>query len=111
MPSSQIRVLLDECVPIQVKSDLAGYEVRTVGRMGWAGKKNGELLELAATWFDVFVAVDRSLKHQQNLAGLRLGVVTLVAPSNEIEALRPLIPRLKHALRKVKPGQVIRVRG
>ena len=86
MPSSQIRVLLDECVPIQVKADLVGYDVRTVGRMGWAGKKNGELLELAATWFDVFVTTDRSLKHQQNLGGLRLGVVTLVAPSNEIEA-------------------------
>jgi len=106
-----MRVLLDECVPIQVKSDLVGYEVRTVGRMGWAGKKNGELLKLAATWFDVFVTVDRSLKHQQKLAGLRLGVVTLAAHSNEIKALRPLIPRLRQALRKVKPGQVIRVSG
>ncbi len=105
-----MRVLLDECVPIQVKSDLAGYEVRTVGRMGWAGK-NGELLRLAATWFDVFGTVDRSLKHQQNFAGLRLGLVTLVARSSEIEVLRPPIPRLKHALRKVKPGQVVRISG
>ncbi len=106
-----MRVLLDECVPNQVKSELVGHEVRTVGRMGWAGKKNGELLTLAATRFDVFVTVDRSLRHQQNLPGLRLGVVTLVAHTNEIEALRPLIPQLKHALRKVKPGQVVRVSG
>ena len=106
-----MRVLLDECVPIQVKSSLTGHDVRTVGRMGWAGKKNGELLKLAATRFDVFVTVDRSLKQQQNLAGLRLGVVTLIAHSKEIEVLLPLIPRLKRALRKVKPGQVIRVNG
>jgi hypothetical protein len=106
-----MRVLLDECVPIQIKSNLVGHEVRTVGRMGWAGKKNGELLKLAAPGFDVFVTVDRGLKQQQNLAGLTVGVVTLVAHSNEIEALRPLIPRLRHALRKVKPGQVIRVGG
>ncbi len=99
-----------KCIPIQIKSDLVGHEVRTVGRRGWAGKKNGDLLKLAATWFDVFVTVDRSLK-QQNLAGVTLGVVTLVAHSNEIELLRPLIPRLRHALRKVKPGQVIRVGG
>jgi hypothetical protein len=53
----------------------------------------------------VFVTVDRGLKHQQNLTGLTVGVVALVAHSNEIEALRPLIPRLRHALRKVKPGK------
>jgi len=79
--------------------------------MGWAGKKNGELLKLAATRLDVLVTLDRSLKQQQNLASLRLGVVTLTARSNEIEALRPLIARLKHAVRKVKPGQVIRISG
>lgn len=106
-----MRVLLDECVPIQLKSSLVGHEVRTVGRRGWAGKKNGELIRLAEGRFDVFVTLDRSLKRQQNLAGLRLGVVTLIAHSNEIEALRPLTPKLKHAVRKAKPGQVIRVNG
>ena len=104
-----MRVLLDECVPLQVKSELFDHEVRTVGGMGWAGKKNGELLSLAATRFDVFVTVDRSLTRQQNVPALRLGVVTLVAHSNKIEALWPLIPRLRQAIRKVKPGQVIRV--
>ena len=90
-----MRILLDECVPAQVKSALAGHEVRTVGRMGWAGKKNGELLLVAATQFDAFVTVDRSLAYQQNVRGLNLGVITLVAHSNEIEALRPLVPRLR----------------
>ena len=104
-----MRVLLAECVPVQVMYGLLGHDVRTVGRMGWAGKKNGELLRLAATQFDVFVTVDRSLAYQQDVRGLNLGVVTLAARSNEIEALRPLIPRLRQALRKVKPGQVIRV--
>jgi len=35
-PCSQVRVLLDECVPTQVKSELIGHDGRTVGRMGWA---------------------------------------------------------------------------
>ena len=104
-----MRVLLDECVPYQVKSSLAGHEVRTVGRMGWAGKKNGELLRLAARRFDVFVTVDQSLAYQQDVRGLRIGVVTLVARSNEIDLLRPLLPRLRQVIRKVKAGQVIRV--
>lgn len=104
-----MRVLLDECVPYQVRSSLVGHDVRTVGRMGWEGKKNGDLLRLAATRFDVFVTVDRSLAFQQDLGRLSIGVVILVARSNEIETLRPLIPQLRQALRKVKPGQVIRI--
>lgn len=102
-----MRVLLDECVPKQLMSSLAGHEVWTVGRMGWAGKKNGELLRVAASQFDVLVTVDRGLTYQQNLPGINIGVVVLHTQSNEIEALRPLIPRLRQALRKVKPGQVI----
>ncbi len=76
--------MLDECVPRQIRPELRGH-------------------------FDVFVTVDRSLAHQQNVRGLKLGVVTLVAHSNEIEALRPLIPRLRQALRKAKAGQLIRL--
>jgi hypothetical protein len=34
-----MRVLLDECVPKQVMSSLAGHEVRTVGRMVGQGKR------------------------------------------------------------------------
>jgi hypothetical protein len=43
-----MRVLLDECLPRKLKNDLSGHDVRTVPEMGWAGKKNGELLQLAA---------------------------------------------------------------
>ena len=80
-----MRILLDECLPRELADELVGHEVRTVGRMGWAGKKNGELLRLAARQFDAFVTADRSLTYQQDVRGLNLGVVTLVAHSNEIE--------------------------
>jgi len=33
----------------------------------------------------------------------------LVAYSNDFEVLRPLMPRVRQAIRKVKPGQVIRI--
>jgi hypothetical protein len=87
----QIRVLLDECIPVQVASELSPHEVRTIRGMGWRGKKNGELLQLAAASFDAFVTIDAGLRYQQRIGRLRLGVVTLVASSNEIEALRPLM--------------------
>ena len=44
-----MRILLDECVPRPLRRELSGYEVRTVVEMGWAGKRNGELLRLLTT--------------------------------------------------------------
>jgi hypothetical protein len=44
-----MRVLLDECVPRGLRKELVGHEVKTVAEAGWAGVKNGELLQMAAT--------------------------------------------------------------
>ena len=50
-----MRLLLDECVPRHLRRELSDHEVRTVPEMGWAAKENGELLQLAAESFDVFI--------------------------------------------------------
>ena len=39
-----MKVILDECLPKRLISELPGYEVVTVPMVGWAGVKNGELL-------------------------------------------------------------------
>ena len=107
-----MRVLLDECLPRRLKADLAGHEVTTVPEAGWAGTKNGELLRLAAARFDAFVTIDQGFTVQQNLAALtgsQMGVVTMQAPTNRLEELRPLVPALLEALRSLQPGQVRRV--
>jgi hypothetical protein len=59
-----MKILLDECMPRQLKTDLAGHVTRTVVEMGWAGTKNGALLRLAETQFDVFLTVDRRILKQ-----------------------------------------------
>lgn len=50
--------------------------------MGWIATKNGELLALAASSFDVFVTVDRNLSFQQNLETLPIAVIVLAARTN-----------------------------
>lgn len=42
-----MRILLDECVPVQVRNALVGHEVATAQKLGWGGISNGELLQLA----------------------------------------------------------------
>jgi len=54
-----VKILLDECVDF--RRDLVGHDVATVQESGWAGKKNGELLALAAKTYQVFITVDRNL--------------------------------------------------
>ena len=84
------RVLLDECVDVRLAAELARYEVRTIAQQGWKGKKNGELLRLAAADFDVFVTTDQNLQFQQTTSKLRIGVTCLILPSDELERLRIL---------------------
>jgi len=40
-----MRILLDECVPRKLKYSLPDHECKTVPEVGFAGYKNGSLLE------------------------------------------------------------------
>ena len=74
-----MRVLLDECLPRRLKRDLVGHDARTAPEMGWASKRNGELLRLAEREFDVFLTVDRKLQHQQNLPTFNIAIIVMAA--------------------------------
>ena len=102
-----MRVLLDECVPRRLKHDLVGHDARTAPEMGWASKRNGELLSLAERKFDAFLTVDRKLQHQQNLSTFRIAIIVMLARTNTLLDLRPLIPDVLQTLLTVKPGQAV----
>lgn len=103
-----IRVLLDENLPRKLKWALEA-EVLTVPERGWGGIKNGRLLRLAASEFDVLLTMDRGMEYQQNLSGIDLCLIVLSAVSNDIDDLVPLAPSINAALSEVKPGLVLRV--
>ena len=106
-----MRVLLDENMPHKLRflfeSDIEAF---TVGYLGWRGKKNGDLLAAAENDFDAFITMDQGIPHQQNLTGLKMGIVLLEARSNRYEDLAPLIAKVNVALRTIKNGQVERVK-
>ena len=105
-----MRVLLDECVPRRLRRELPGHEVRTVSEMDWSGIKNGPLLRRAAQEFDVFLTVDKGIEYQQNAVGLALAIVVMIAASNDIDDLRPLMPRVRETLSSASPGTVVKVK-
>ncbi len=107
-----MRILLDECVPRPLKRELADHEICTVVEMGWSGKKNGELLRLMSQeGFTVLLTTDQNLRYQQNLQQAGVAVIVLVAPSNRLPDLVPLIPDVRNALNTVVQGKVMEVGG
>jgi uncharacterized protein DUF5615 len=106
-----VRVLLDECLPKRLKRELVGHDAKTAPEMGWASKRNGELLALAVSRFDVFLTADRNLSYQQDVSAFDIAVVVLAARSNRLEDLRLLVPRLLEVLAAAVPRAVTVVRG
>ena len=105
-----MRVLLDECVPRRLKLELAGHDAHTVAEMGWSSKRNSELLRLMlAQNFECLLTVDQNLQFQQNTSASGIAVIIIVARTNRLEELRPLVPRVLDALSRVLPGEIVRV--
>src|SRR5437868_6911762 len=105
-----MRILLDECVPRPLKRELSSHDVHTVPEMGWAGKKNDELLRLMIPEnFEVFLTVDQNLSYQQNLRAANLALVVLAASSNRLADLLPLMPSVQAALATIQPGDLVEI--
>jgi hypothetical protein len=106
-----MKLLLDECLPVEVRRHLPGHDPFTVDFMGWKGVRNGRLLGLAATdGFEAMITTDDGIAHQQNPATLPISVVILVAQSNRLRHLLPLLPELLRVLNHLPPRSITYVR-
>ncbi|MEK6246175.1 MAG: DUF5615 family PIN-like protein [Pseudomonadota bacterium] len=106
-----MRILLDESLPRDLREELTGHAVTTVREAGWAGLKNGELLASIRGRFDLLLTADRNLEYQQNLKALPLSVVVLIAPTNKLEDLKPLVPELLTRLASLAANTFVRIGG
>ena len=74
---ANLRILLDQGTPVMLRHALKTHTVSTAFELGWSALKNGELLTIAETQFDIFVTTDKNLCHQQNLVGRQLAIIVL----------------------------------
>jgi len=83
-----MKVLIDECCPKKLKGQLTlpDIECKTVREIGYAGKKNGELISLIDGIYDVLVTLDGSIKDQHNIKGRRLSILRIRAKSSDSRA-------------------------
>jgi predicted nuclease of predicted toxin-antitoxin system len=104
-----MRILLDESVPGRLGALLVGHEASSVQRRGWAGIKNGKLLTLAASEFDVLLTADKGIEHQQNLATLPIAVLIVLSRSNRMADMAPAVPAILTALSELQPRSIRKV--
>lgn len=97
-----MNVIIDENVPHPLLAYFSHHITTSVQHEGWAGIKNGKLLELIEDRFDVFVLGDKNLRYQQKLGGRRIAVVELF--SIRWPLLQPLIPAIVAAVDSAVPG-------
>lgn len=106
-----MQILFDECVPRPLRTEFVGHDVRTIQEMGWAGKKNGELLALmSGAGLRVLLTADQNLRFQQQPGKHGVAVVVLVGASNRLTDLQPLVPATLALLNTIQPGDVVEVR-
>ena len=105
-----MRLLLDECVDERLRLLFPEHDCQTTRFASLAGLKNGRLLEAAeGAGFDVLITVDQNMPDQQNLAGRRIGLLILRAPTNRLRDLAVLVPAAVAALVTIRSGEVVRI--
>ena len=96
-----MKILLDECVPWPMHRLLINHSCTNVQAQGWGGIKNGELLRLAETKFDLFITSDQNIRYQQNLAGRNIAVLEL--SNNDIERIQAAASLIQATVEEIQP--------
>ena len=77
--------------------------------MGWTRLGHGALLRQAAAEIHAVLTAEQDIEFQQNLKTLPIAFVVLVANSNRLESLVPLVAGVLQALHTLQPRTLVRV--
>ncbi|MFN0169528.1 MAG: hypothetical protein ACKV22_24160 [Bryobacteraceae bacterium] len=103
-----MKILLDECLPVDFRHSLPAHETHAVQWAGLKGKKNGELLRAAVVaGYEVLLTVDQVIPRQPSLGESMLSIILIRSRTNQMEDLVPLAPAILGVLDSIQPGQTV----
>jgi hypothetical protein len=82
---------------------LAGHDCTTAQKCGWGGIKNGDLLRLAESEFDLFITSDQNMRYQQNLAGRRIAILEF--STNDLRRILAANALIQSELSAIHPSE------
>ena len=102
-----MKILLDECISMKLKTHLNEFDVSTVAELNWHGIKNGQLLKKAIeSKFDILITIDKNLSFQQNIKNKDLIIVVFNVNTSSVLALQQQIPEFKNKINSFEKGKV-----
>ena len=97
------RVLLDEGVPVGVRSLVAGLAVDLAAELGWVRLANGDLIAAAEqAGYELLITADQNIGYQQNMTGRRLALIVLM--TNHLDRIRDNAEGILPAVEAATPG-------
>lgn len=101
-----MKVLLDECLPVDFRHSFPEHEAHTAEWAGFKGRKNGHLLQSAETaGYDVLLTVDQGIRHQNPHPVGESRIVVIHSLTNRLKDLMPLAGEILRALDAIEPGE------
>ncbi|MCA3248760.1 MAG: hypothetical protein ING29_20030 [Azospirillum sp.] len=106
-----MRILLDENIPVQLRSLRAGHLVRSVNDkdLGWKAIKNGKLLSQMEGSLDLLITADKNMYAQQNLSGRTLSILVLptnwVLPTNRRSVVLGIVEQILRVIATLSPSE------
>lgn len=104
-----MKLFFDECVPKALMRETLEHETTHGTQIPYRSTKNGALLRMVESEFDVFITTDKNLSYQQDLSKYNLAFVILDAVSNDKNDLLPLMPKVIEVLTNIKAGDVEKI--
>jgi hypothetical protein len=103
-----LKVLLDENVPHDLRPFLRHHDTFTAAFVGYAGLKNGKLLDAAeADGFQVLATADKTLHYEHNMSGRKIALISLSAVSWPV--IEPHVGKIIDAVDHAAQGSFTRV--
>ncbi|HVJ67016.1 MAG TPA: hypothetical protein VM510_03470 [Caulifigura sp.] len=103
-------IILDECLPKDLRRSFLGHRILTVGQKGWSGTRNGRLMHrMTSDGVEVFLTLDRGFVQDRDLSKESFAVILLRARSSKLKDLLPLVVQVEDLLRTLVPGQYCEV--
>ncbi|MCF8370914.1 MAG: hypothetical protein K9H64_04780 [Bacteroidales bacterium] len=102
-----MKILIDENLPVKLKSSFWDHNIFTVRDMKWDSFKNGKLLSSAiANGFDILMTSDKNLQYQQNFNKLDIALIVFNVKLLKWQFIEPLIPKAKEVILQVEKGKI-----
>ncbi len=105
-----MKILLDECVPERFRRCFPDHDVHSAKWAGFSGRKNGELLRLAAeAGYQVLLTVDQGMPFQQSISIQTIALLVISVPRNDLETLKTMVDAVSRALATIAAGQTVKL--